>query len=129
MSGPVDLKSKYFFFGSSDTPSDADRSVAGPCRLYGVILFYKNMHSTTDDVVGSLQIKDGTTSSASDVPFEIPVIAFESYGSCEFMSMIDGDGYIRFDDGMYLSQVNAGAPGQKSIFTSFAISLLYSGGS
>lgn len=129
MPGPVDLKSKYFFFGSSDTPSDADRSVSGPCRLFGVILFYKNMHSITDDVNGRLQIKDGTTSSASDVLFEIPLRVFENYGSCEYISMIDGDGYIRFDDGMYLSQVNNGAVGEKSIFTSFAISLLYSGGS
>ena len=99
----------------------------GPCRLYGVILYYKNRHDTTNDVKGTLQIKDGTTSSASDIKFEIPVITFESYGTCQTISMMDGDGYIRFDDGMYLAQTDDS--GGDTIFTSFAISLLYTGGS
>ena len=127
MSGISDLNSSYFFFGASDSPSDAIRRVVGPCRLHGVILYYKNLHSSSNDVKGTLQIKDGTTSSASDIKFEIPVVTLEGYGNCQTISMLDGDGYIRFDDGMYLTQTDDS--GSDTIFTSFAISLVYTGGS
>jgi hypothetical protein len=125
MSSP-DLKSKYFFFGNSDSPNLADRIVNGPCHLYGVILWYKNLHTSTDDVAGTFRIRNGVADGTGDVLFEVPVVTFENYGTCEFLSFSDSDGYIRFDDGMYLDQTNSGT---ETIFTGFAITVLYGGAS
>jgi hypothetical protein len=125
MSSGPDLKSSYFFFGGTD-PSDANRRVTGPCRLYDAILYYRLRHNTSDNVKGNFQIKDGSTSSG-DIKFQIPIISFGNFGTAQTISMMDGDGYIRFDNGMYLDHFDDS--GDKNVFESFAISLLYTGGS
>ena len=125
--------SSAFFKGivtaeGSETPV-ADRTVPGRCHLCGVGLIPYWDFTTSEAVNTNGTIKfeginaagDGGTGTAL---VEIPVISNVAYPVSTYVSFSDDDGYVLFENGIYLNQTDVG---DMFPLTNFIVVLFYVG--
>lgn len=117
----VDVKSAFVESASSSSPA-----VEGRCRIVGIGLIPKV--AATDGYVvvyqGVISLIDKTTSEASgDTLFQIPVIASAGYPVSVFTGFADSDGYVGFDNGIWVSESTEG--GKTAPLTGFNLIVNY----
>lgn len=98
----VDVKSAFVEAASSSSPA-----VEGRCRMMGIGLIPKVAATGGDGVTyqGVISFIDKTASDASgDTLFQIPVIASVGYPVGVFTGFADNDGYVGFDNGIWVSE-------------------------
>jgi len=111
-----DVSSSYFgkitTSGGSET-AFAARSVLGRCHFRGIgimPMWAGATAGTGSDGRGTIRIEDVNAAGdggSGTVLFEMPAIANTSYPTSSFFSFADDDGYILFENGMYLTDTTA----------------------
>lgn len=114
--------------GGSET-SFADRTVPGRCHLCGIGLvpYWDFITTAAINTNGTIKFEainaagDGTTGTAL---VEIPVVSNVAYPVSTYVSFSDDDGYVLFENGIYLNQTDVG-----DLFplTTFIVVLFYVG--
>ena len=117
MDGYGDVKSKKF--------TAVTQTLSGRVHVRGIVLVPKVAGSGgagTAQLFGTFQFKNGT--SGGDIVIEIPVVAGGGFASVTALGFADDDGYVLFEDGIYLDQ---DADGRDDPDDWFSVLVFYSG--
>ena len=102
----IDIKSVFVESASSSGPA-----VSGPCWLMGIGLISKLASGTTAGITyqGTISFVDKASSSASGPTlFKVPIAGANAYPVNLFTGFADNDGYVKFENGIWVDQTTEG---------------------
>ena len=123
-----DVNSSYFEdITSGDTDNFDDRSIVGRCHFRGIGIMpqWQGSGSSASVYSGTIKIEDVNAAGdggSGTALFEMPVVAQNSYPVSSFFTFVDDDGYILFENGMFLTDTTTSGTAP---LLNFAVILFY----
>ena len=101
-------------------------AVTGRCRLFGFGVGSKytptNAYGEVIDYQGRVILKDSTDASG-DALLQIPIVATEDFPARTFTNFADEDGYVLFENGIYIDESTESGKGDP--LDGFTVYLIY----